>query len=407
MAERKPDAALKRIEAFLTREPKFYPALLAVADLRRQAGAKPEEVTALLGDAVKASPIDAQPRLVLVDYLLSQGQNKASRAAAQEGIAAMPEDFQLLDAVGRTQLANGETQQAISSFKKISAAQPSLAGPHLRLASAYMIAKDYPSATKSLRDALNVDPNLLAAQRGLVQVALADKRVDEALRVARGLQKQHPNDPIGYLIEGEIQSGQRAWAPAIGAVHLALERNRSTAVATRLHALYASAGRAADADGFATSWLRERPTDAGFLAHLGAVALERKDYAVAEARYRQVLAVSPSDVVALNNIAWLMVRQRKSGALSFAERANQLAPDEPLILDTLASALAADKQVEGDRMAEEGRREGAGCTRPSAKPCQVADPGGRAPSARRTRKLTMLGAKFAGHAEVADLLRAL
>lgn len=409
VAEQKPDAALKRFQEVLARETKNFHALLSVAGLRQRMGAKPEEVAALLTDAVQSNPGEALPRLALVEHYLLQRQAKAALAAAQEAFAAMPNDFRLLDALGRAQMATGDTQQAIASFRKVAVAQPSLAEPQLRLANAYVLAKDLASAKVSLRRALEIAPNFLEAQRGLVQLALAEKRADEALQVARALQKQRPREPVGYLIEGEIQAGLKAWEPAVSAFRSALERNRSSEMATRLHGLFVVAGRAVDADAFAAKWLRERPDDDGFMAHLGALALERKDYAAAEARYRQVLAVHSDDISALNNVSWLMVQQGKPGALALAERANKLAPDRPEILDTLASALAADKQaknaIKWQKLAVEKAPEVPGLRLNLAKLYILA--GERTEARVELEKLTALGAKFAGHAEVSALLKAL
>ena len=49
-------------------------------------------------------------------------------------------------------------------------------------------------------------------------------------------------------------------------------------------------------------------------------------------------------VLALNNVAWLMAQQRQPGALALAEKANQLAPNQPALMDTLAYVLALEKQ---------------------------------------------------------------
>jgi uncharacterized protein (TIGR03790 family) len=63
---------------------------------------------------------------------------------------------------------------------------------------------------------------------------------------------------------------------------------------------------------------------------------ERWDDAIA--RYRAVLAVSPREVVALNNLAYTLAerKQRPGDALPFAERAQALMPRDGSVADTLA-----------------------------------------------------------------------
>jgi len=142
LAENKPDDARKRFESLLAREPANSRALLAVAELRQRAGAAPAEIGGLLADAVKKSPTDVAPRLALINHFLGLNNAPAARAAAQEAVAAMPENMQLLDALGRAQMAAGDGQLAISSFGKVAAAQPTNPLPLLQLADAYAKNKD-------------------------------------------------------------------------------------------------------------------------------------------------------------------------------------------------------------------------------------------------------------------------
>ena len=48
--------------------------------------------------------------------------------------------------------------------------------------------------------------------------------------------------------------------------------------------------------------------------------------------------------MSLNNVAWLMLEQKKPGALDYAQRAVRAAPNRPALMDTLALAHAADGQ---------------------------------------------------------------
>jgi tetratricopeptide (TPR) repeat protein len=50
--------------------------------------------------------------------------------------------------------------------------------------------------------------------------------------------------------------------------------------------------------------------------------------------YEQVVTAQPNNVVALNNLAWLLREQNNNRAIEMAGRASQLAPDAPDILDT-------------------------------------------------------------------------
>ncbi|MCD6352727.1 MAG: M48 family metalloprotease, partial [Proteobacteria bacterium] len=76
---------------------------------------------------------------------------------------------------------------------------------------------------------------------------------------------------------------------------------------------------------------------------LADILLEKKEYHRAEPVYQQIIQVSPDNVAALNNLAWLYATSEdaeirdKKRALTLAQKAAEL-KKEPCILDTLAEA---------------------------------------------------------------------
>lgn len=409
LTDRKPDDAGKRFEALLALDPKNPRALLAVADLRQRAGAEPAEITGLLTNAVRLSPADADLRVRLVAHYASLRNAKAALAAAEDAVAALPNDMRMLDILAETQITAGDARQGITSFAKAAAAQPNRHLPLLRLADAYAKTKDFASATKTLRRALEISPRLLQARQGLVQIALADRRFDEAADLAREIQKQRPAEAIGYMLESEVRARQQRWDPAISAARMALDRSKSSDAATRLYVLYLTAGRRVDADRLAADWERQQPDDADFQFELATIAMASKNFPDAEARFRKVVAVRPNDVMALNNVAWLLTQQGKTGAVQLAQRAHELRPDSASIMDTLASALAADNRLPDaimwQRKALAKAPDGAYYRLKLAK--LLARSGDKAAARAELDTLVNLGNKFPEQAQVAALMKTL
>lgn len=407
--QKQPGAARKRYELLLSRQPGNYRALLAVAQLRQAAGDSAEQIDALLVDAVKLNRTELATHVRLIEYRLAQRRAKAAAEAAQAGLTVAPDNPQLLDLLGQAQIGSGDVQQAIQTFGKVVKLLPNVGGPLLRLANAHMTRQEYPLASQYFRRALAVAPDLIPAYQGLVLIALSTKKPDEALSVVRALQKQRPKEPVGYLMEAEVHMGQRNWDLAIASMRNALQRGRATPTAMRLHALYLKAGRAADADRFAEAWLRDQPKDAEFMFHLAALAMERKDYPRAELLSRQILGAKPEHAVTLNNLAWLLVQQGKPGAVAVAERANTLLPNQPMLLDTLASALAAEKQY-SQALVHQQRAVSLDPNIPQYRLglAKLLIASGDRNSARaELDKLSSLGGGFGNQAEVASLLKGL
>lgn len=407
--EKKPEAGIARMESELSREPRNYRALGILASLRQRTGAPPESIKALLIAAVKASPDQTIPRMLLGEYLLSINDHDGARAAAQDAIAALPNELQLVDLLGRAQLAAGDAQQALSAFGKVAAALPASAEAQLRLAEAQIRNKDIDAANRTLRRVLQIDPQSLPAQTRLMQLALANKRFDEAMNFAKAVQKQRPTSASGYMLEGEVHAKQRKLGQALGAFRAALERDKSTLTAMRVHTATTLALTSADAERFASGWLKDHPKDVAFMIFLGSSAMEAKQFGPAEAHFKAALALQPEHPATLNNLAWVILQQGKPGALAYAEMANKLAPEQAPFMDTLAAALAAEgqlgKAVDLQRKALAKASEAAAPTYRLRLAKLLLKAGDAAKARTELEALKTLGDKFSGQDEVSALLK--
>lgn len=339
IADKQPDAARKRFESIVAKDPKNEQALLGLAEVLAATGATRAEVAAAIDRAVTANPASVRARLAAINLQLQSNDAKAALAAAQAASAAIPENPQIVEALGRAQLAAGETQQAVSTYSKLAALLPQSPAPLVLLARAQAAAKDYDAAAQTLRKALALQPTQMDALQGLLAVQIAAGKPEEALAEARALQKARPKDPAGFVLEGEVHLAQKKTSEAIVAYSEALKRQAAPAIAVRLHRLLAAANRAPEADALAARWLKEHPKDAVMRLHLAERDLARKDYKAAARGYRELLALQPDNALVLNNLAWALAQQNDPAALGYAEKAYALAPNSPAIADTLGWML--------------------------------------------------------------------
>ena len=404
----KPDDARKRFEALLQAQPKNHRSLLALADLSARTGAPSDEVTALLRRAVQANAGEAQPHLALIAQLLPLDA-KLALTAAREAAAALPDNPAIQDALGRSQIAAGNAEQAVATFNQLATRQPTNPLHQVRLADALLANKDPAGAQRALRKALEIQPGLPMAQRGLVTLALMEKRPDDARALAREMQKKNPKDPMGFALEGDVEASRRSWDAAIAAYRSASNLAKSTEATVRLHSALRAAGKTADADRLSADWVSAQPKDAAFRFYLADLALARNELPTAEGLYRMVLELEPGNALAMNNVAWLMVKQSKPGALEMAQKANAALPGRPPLMDTLALALAANQQLPKALEIQKSA-----IARSPADPtlkltlAKLLIQSGDKPYARaELEDLAKLGEGFRGQAEVAALLKTL
>jgi cellulose synthase operon protein C len=344
MLENKPDDAQKRLEATVQADARNTFALMALAELRARRGAPTEEVRKLLADAIVAAPSDPSPRLQLMEFHLRNRQYRDALAAAQEATIALPTNVAVLDAAGRAQMEGGNTEQALNTFRKMAALDQKSAVPYTRLADIYRLSGKRSEAEVALKKALELEPGLQLAQGALADLLFSTGRRTEALNYILKLRQDRPDEVGPYLIEGAYHRRVRAIDAAVAAYRAGVEATNDASIARELYITLISNNRVAEGDRFGAGWIKSHPTDAAFEFLLADLSIRRKQYDVAEAQLKRVVSQFPDNALAFNNLAWTQINRGKPGAVANAQRAVDLAPSNPSMLDTLALALATEKK---------------------------------------------------------------
>ena len=80
------------------------------------------------------------------------------------------------------------------------------------------LAADLSVSRITLRKALDLQPNLIEAQRRLIALRNEQGRMAEAVTLARTVQKQRPTEAIGFLLEGDARMAGKDAASALTAM---------------------------------------------------------------------------------------------------------------------------------------------------------------------------------------------
>jgi putative PEP-CTERM system TPR-repeat lipoprotein len=338
--------AVERMRKTVAANPRNHFAAIALADLVARNAGTVEERRIILADTIKVNPTEPEPRIALVELLLESRRNREALSAAEDANSAIQGQPGLLDALGRAQRASGSFEQAVTTFKRAATVAPKSPVPHSRLADLYATVGDTKSTELHLRKAVELAPDHGALQSKLVQFLVSAKRQKDALTFARDLQKRLPRLANGHVLEGSLLEAAGDVPGAVKAYRAGLDREPARAdVALTLHKGLSRMGRLDEADRFAAEWLRRFPSDAGFSYQVATTDLIRGKFSEAEKRLTELVARHPNNVPTLNNLAWLLMHNKKPGALEFAKRASELAPKNAPVLDTFASALAEAGQV--------------------------------------------------------------
>lgn len=334
LAEKNLPAAKGRFEAILAKDSMNEGALLSLAEVQISGKDPQNDVVATLNKAIKANPGSVSARIALVRFHLGAMNTKDALAVAQAANQSIPNDPAILDALGSSQLAAGESANAIETFGKFSAQDPDSPVPLLKTASAQYAAKQVDASIQTLRKVLSSRPTLVEARRQLIVTLVASGRIDEALKESRGVQAALPRQAIGFALEGDIFANQKRFVEGAAAYAEGIKRQALPELVIRQHQLLMAAGKAKEADAATSKWLKDMPGDHMVRLYLAETAMKDRKFPDAIKRYREVLEKRPENLLALNNLAWALHEQNDPSALAYAERAYAKAPAAGDVLDT-------------------------------------------------------------------------
>ncbi len=350
----------------------------AWVDVARGLADHHEDPTDAFARAREAKPSDPEALAAEAAWLASRHRYEEARALQLRLLAQRPESAEVIAALARLSLEEGDAQSASAQAKKLLALAADLdpfdatrnerederrevAGALLRVAVPLLGARRSGEAEAALNAALRLYPDHpeLAFYRGLSlgqrgharEGALALEKVERTLRIGGSFAPAFLGiEPATLLLDTRVQaallrgkSGERAEA-CRQLKALFGEQPLDEGVAEGLLEAFDRSGRAAEAAQLLAAASRAHPDSEGLLFALGNALdrLGRKPDALAA--MRKLLLLAPQHVGALNYVGYFLAEQNASPAsLHQAEqllaRAIDLRPDDGAVADSYGYCL--------------------------------------------------------------------
>ncbi len=343
--EQKPEAARQHMLKLLEKDKDNVSAMTALGQMAERAKQR-DEAAQWLEKAATVDPDALLPAVRLGAYYLQSRQPAKAVEHMRKVLLVHPAAPLALEVMGRAQQMSGDLPGASETYSKLAGAAPKAPQAQLYLASVQVQKKDLPGAQASVKKALSLDPDSVPAQLMQADLAVMQGKPDEALAVARKLQKTQAKLPVGFLLEGDLQVQAGKPAQAVAPYQQAFTLAARPELLLKLTTALRAANRAAEADAQMASWRKAHPDEPFGLMYAAEQNIAAKQYKAAIGQLESVLAKAPDNVLALNNLAWSYQQDKDKRALATAEKAQQLAGDNPTIMDTLGWILAEQNQVE-------------------------------------------------------------
>ena len=158
------------------------------------------------------------------------------------------------------------------------------------------------------------------------------KGPDAALELARSYEQRTP--VLAALVEAEVELKANRTADAAKTLTAALKDHPAVSLAVRLAQVDGQTGDTAGAVAVLEAWLKDHAGDDSAEVALGSAYLQAGPAGKAQAMFEKALASAPTNVIALNNLAWLYAQKEDPRARGLAEQAYTLSPG-PRTADTL------------------------------------------------------------------------
>ena len=326
-------SAVSRYDAVLERVPHQPDVLIRLATLALDIG-DIERGTRLLEEARQHNPNDIASRLMLARTILRRGRPADALAMAKEAMELAPKAPAVILIIARAELATGNRESALRRLSSLADGYLDSLEAHFYLGEVQASMQQTSDARESYERVLALDPGNLAARLALGRVALADGEPEQAIKIARDIQRSNPELTEGYALEGDVHLTRSNPAAAIKVYQPALDRGRFNGLAIQLARAYQATGDDTKASGTLRDWLEENPDDVPVRAVLAELALTAGDIDTAIEQYEQILEQSPEQIEVLNNLAYLYHQRKDGRALAMAKQAYELVPEHPGIMDT-------------------------------------------------------------------------
>lgn len=351
------NAAIEDLQNVLNLEPDSLPGLYFMSEASLRAG-QIERARTFAGDLERFYPNylpakllqvqvnlaarDANTALRLVNDLLQRLQ---TATPDQQNTAQLIVELRskALATRGSIQSALGNVPAARRDLEMVRDASPNDPNAHVNLARLAVRENRADQAIQSFNRALELDPTNFDALSGVIIIAAAQNRMQDAhARIDAALAAQPNSAPLHFLKAQAFAYGDAARAEAELRRTLELDQNYIPAYFA-LSGLYVNTQQHDRAIAEYRQIAERRPTDASPYAMMGIVEESRGNREAATQNFREALTRDPNagtaaGVIASNNLAWAAAEHgigNLDEAIRLAQAVVQRYPNEPGFADTL------------------------------------------------------------------------
>ncbi|HHP7234198.1 MAG TPA: tetratricopeptide repeat protein [Desulfobacterales bacterium] len=291
--------------------------------------------------ALRMDPDSVEAAIALSRLHIMLGDTAAASRQLNEILEKNPDAVSAVALLGDLLWVQRDLRAAEKQYRRLLTLAPDRDLGYRKLSRFYRSTGQLQNAREVLEQGLarrEPSPDLQAA---LIQNCFSLERFDEALTRSRRFAEQHPENPIAWYLLGKSQAESRRTTEAEQSFKKALEiRPDFQAAHIDLARLYIARRDTATAVRRLEHAIELDPSDPITYLSLGQLHYQRGETVQAVRTLEKAVEHNPQFWPALNNLAFLLSEQDGSAealarSLDYAQRALEVRPRDPQILDTL------------------------------------------------------------------------
>lgn len=345
LREGRPGDARQRYETLLSKDPKNTQAAVSLAILTAQTGGTRDEVLAQLKRARESNPDAVLPILATARYLMETNTPKDAIPMLQEAVNRNPSDARILDQLAMAFRQSGQSEQAIANWEKVLRLNPKAGLAQFRIGETQLADGNRDAALASFRKASTIAPDAIEPRVAMAGLLQEQGRRDEAMRIAAQMRENEKTKVAGLMLEGNLDAAAGELPQAIEKYRAAFAVQKTLPIGSRLHRALLAAKKEDEADRMLRDWIRSEPSNLALRMFAGESQTARRHWKESFEQYAVVLEKEPKNAIALNNAAWALHELKDERALEYGRRAYEAAPKSAAVVDTYGAILVA----RGDR----------------------------------------------------------
>jgi putative PEP-CTERM system TPR-repeat lipoprotein len=319
-------------------------AMLALARLAEKQSNR-KELFFWLERARNEAPGQIRPRIALVEAYLRDRDIQKAETIVYESREIAPDNAIVLGQWARVLMESKRFNDALPALKELIEKEPESVFARLLLAETYLNLDQLEHTARELNVALEKDPGSIGALVLMAKMELKRGRFDQAQHYAKQIQALNPDIFVGYELSGDTLFARQQYTKAKLEYTKAWSIQPSSELVIKTSTAAVRSGSPGEAIDLLMTWSERHPEDVRAWQLLGTAVQSTGNLHEAVSIYEKILELHPDNLVAVNNLAGIYAKLGDARALSLAERAYRLAPENPGVKDTYGWVLTQEGDV--------------------------------------------------------------